>query len=270
MSDMLTKFGHTIVKSLSKEYGFDYDNALRIANLDTVEVKTRKVIATKSPGSVKNTAKIPLPFCGCENKHNCIGIRLNHGLYTQCVNLRGDGGYCSTCKKQADSNSSGAPTYGTIEDRVKMGGNYRDPKGKAPVRYGNVMEKLKITRNEAEEEAARQGVTIPEIEFIVYRAPRGRPKKDVSAVDTSDEETPKKKGRGRPKKEAKEVSKPVETELTPEEISEESDSEEETTVRHFVIDGKTYLRASDNTIYDNDTHEELGIWDDKKKVLNRI
>ena len=64
-----------------------------------------------------------------------------------------------------------------------------------------------------------------------------------------------------------EIPKKIEFDLIKEDIS---DSEEETTVRHFVIDGKTYLRASDNTIYDNDTHEELGMWDDKKKVLNRI
>ena len=69
------------------------------------------------------------------------------------------------------------------------------------------MDKLKITRNEAEREAANQGLTIPENEFTVKKSHRGRPKKTTIANDTSgsddDNESvkksePPKKERGRP------------------------------------------------------------------------
>ena len=72
------------------------------------------------------------------------------------------------------------------------------------VNFGNVMDKLNISREKAEEEAAKLGLTIPEEQFEVVKGRRGRPKSDAAA-SSSDDEKPK-KPRGRPKKEKKVIS----------------------------------------------------------------
>ena len=85
---------------------------------------------------------------------------------------------------------------------------FRDPKGKQVVPYGNVMEKLNITQEAAVAAATKIGLTIPEEQFEVKKAKRGRPKKDTSTSDTESEASvpaePKK--RGRPKKDKQIVS----------------------------------------------------------------
>ena len=164
------------------------------------------------------------------------------------------------------------------------------------------MEKMNITREMAEKEAEEQGLIIPEEEFEIKKTNRGRPKKSVSTTDTSDEESiaePKKRGRPPKEKkviengnigddliknlieEAKKNEEKVETkkELEPEIINnndeddepkdEEDDEsdEEETVVVPFVFKGVKYLKAADNTIYDINTHEEIGIWDEIKQEI---
>jgi len=111
--------------------------------------------------------------------------------------------YCKTCKKQADNNG-GVPTYGNIETRGTA--EWSDPKGRKPIKYGNVMSKLNISRAQAEAEAAKVGMTIPEEQFEVQEAKKGRPaKKKKDTSDTESEGEPAKK-RGRPKKNKKVVS----------------------------------------------------------------
>ena len=211
LKKIMQRVGKVIVVELGKKYGFDISEGLKHVNLEEINVQSeRREISNKT------RSKIPVPFCGKIIKGNCEAIRLNHCLYTQCTNdstiLHTDGkitaNLCSTCFKQTEKNSNGKPTYGYINDRMENGKNFRDPKGKAPLNYGNVMEKLNISREEAEKEAAIYGLTIPEDQFEIKKASRGRPKKDVSAIDTSGSEDgaslndePIKKPRGRPKKE---------------------------------------------------------------------
>jgi flagellar biosynthesis GTPase FlhF len=115
-----------------------------------------------------------------------------------------ENGFCKTCKKQADQNASGKPTYGVIQDRAYgESQTFKDPKGKSVVPYANVMGKLKITREDAEAEAARIGWTIAEEEFVVSKGAPGRPKKIKTDADAEDK--PKKQV-GRPKKEKKVIS----------------------------------------------------------------
>ena len=200
-----TKYiGRQIVKILSEQYDFDYNSAIEFLDFNTI--KTEK--ADKS--IAKEKINIPLPFCGIINKKCCYGVRLNYGLYTQCTNdctvYNTEFPLCQTCYKQTEKNSNGKPTYGYITARLEEGINYRDPKGKAPIVYANIMEKMNITRDAAEKAAKKIGLIIPESEFIIKKAARGRPKKDTTADDTASEcsftDTEKKteKKRGRPKK----------------------------------------------------------------------
>ena len=135
------------VKELSLEYNFGYTEGLKKVGLEGITIKG--ISKREKKPKEGSQARIPLPFCGKEEMNHCVGIRLNHGLYTQCTNERGSKDLCGTCEKQAAKNTDNKPTYGVIYDRISKGDGFRDPKGKIPTRYGNVMEKLNLTREQA-------------------------------------------------------------------------------------------------------------------------
>jgi hypothetical protein len=84
---------------------------------------------------------------------------------------------CATCFKQFQTD--GKTKCGTVDDRLAAdaeGRVYKNPEtGKASALYGAVLKKLKVSREDAEEEAAKFGITIPEEQFEVPRAKKGRP-----------------------------------------------------------------------------------------------
>ena len=205
-SSAATDFTTAAVHHLAVVYNFDATEALTLLGLDAVVVK-KSALRKKGEGKQKSpkvkapkrvVPMMPLPWCGEANEDWCSGLRLNHGLHSQCTNLKQDGEFCVTCQKQADRNASGKPTYGTTTDRAQAGVlEFRCPKtGKQTLPYANVMKKLNITREKAVEEAAKFGMNIPEEHFEERKTQRGRPKKDASASDTdSAASTPKKRGR---------------------------------------------------------------------------
>ena len=292
----LERYGEKIMKEVSERYGIELKELLKMINIEVKEVEEIER---------KTLSKIPMPFTGVMCIGNCNAIRLNHGLYTQCTNEHNisKNGYnlCKTCVKQTEKNSNGKPTYGYIQDRIELGDEFKDPKGKSPIQYGNIMEKLNISRKDVEEEAERLGLKLNEKIFEVKKSQRGRPKKSTDVVDTASESSePQKRPRGRPKKEKKTVTEdssdilknliseektppneeppkkeppkeeppkkeppkkePPKEELPKEEEDDESD-EEELAVTEFTHNGIKYLKAADNTLYDVNTHEEIGLWD---------
>ena len=291
MEKAMSKMLLEVVSEISVKYGLDISEVKREIGLD-VEVR---VLKEKEKGK-----KIMLPFCGRIDEERCQGIKINYCLYTQCENNIFQKKLCKTCHKQSEKNSDGKPNYGTIDERLDK--NYKDKNGKEPIKYSKFMEKMNITREMAEKEAEEQGVTIPEEEFEIKKTGRGRPKKSTSTTDTSDEESiaePKK--RGRPPKEKKVIengnvgddliknlieeankSEPKKTATTPPkeptpepkktatpepENDDDSDDEEETVVAPFTFKGVKYLKAADNTVYDINTHEEVGVWDEEKQEI---
>ena len=178
-----------LVVALSEAHGFS-----EASGLEMLDRMTKKVVKPS----------MPLPWCGLVQASWCDGLRLNHGLLSQCTNEAG--GLCSTCSKQADED--GRPSYGLVSDRVlweseHSGELFRNHKGKTSRSFGSVMKKLSIRREDAEAEALRFGLTIREDDFAERCVVKGRPKKSSSASD-SDEDMPK-RGRGRPRKEVKKV-----------------------------------------------------------------
>ena len=139
---------------------------------------------------MRGSVALQLPWCGDINESGCQGIRVNHGLYTQCTGSKCDGtSYCRTCNK------SGGPKYGDISTRGHEDFKYKNK----VVRYSKVMDKLGITREAAEAAAAEAGVTIADTEFEkVETGRRGRPRKQVDTSSDDSDGEPKK--RGRPKK----------------------------------------------------------------------
>jgi hypothetical protein len=177
---MNKKFLEGIEKCASL-YGFKVEDAIE----KIMESKKKvKVVAPKS--------KFALPFSGEKDSKCCEGLRYNDGLYTQCEVLKkGENKFCAVCEK-------GKEKYGTIDDRMSTGiMDYKDPSGKTPVHYGKIMKKLKLTREDVQEESIRMGKVLPSVHFEEQEEKRGRPK----AVKVVKEKTEKKKGR--PKKEPK-------------------------------------------------------------------
>ncbi len=84
------------------------------------------------------------------------------------------------------------------------------------------------------------------------------------------------KTRGRPKKSKSMVSSihgedliarliseaKIELNIEKHEDEEEEEEEEEIVVKRFHYKGSMYLRSRDNKIYSNETHEEIGIWNE--------
>jgi hypothetical protein len=207
-----------MVEFLASEYGFNAAEAIQRLGLDSVTVSRpmKKKAAAKAPKAPKEkrmVPSIPLPFCGVVRADWCCGLRLNHGLYSQCTMSKGkDIEFCKTCLKQVEKSENNKPTYGVIQDRMSVEPmEFRDPKGKAVVCYGNVMAKLKIEKETAIAEAAKFDLVIPEEQFEERKTSRGRPKKDASASDTESDTSEKKRGRPKKNKVVKEA--PIEDDL---------------------------------------------------------
>ena len=162
------------------------------------ETKKQKEKPTKKPS-------IPIPFYGFVENSWCCGIKKNHGLYTQCPKARPENGvYCAVCLRQANNNANGKPNCGDIRDRAAVWSDkldYKPPGMKKEIPYANVIRKLNIDINDANEITERLGWdAIPECHLIEKKVRRGRPKTKI-VVEDSDDEEPKKRGRPRKVKE---------------------------------------------------------------------
>ena len=173
--------------------------AMELINWEEVSVVSKRSAAmTKVRGTKKLVGKKPsmtVPFCGVVMEDWCQGVRLNHGLHTQCMNGKFESSeYCKTCNKSAENSASSKPTYGDIRDRLV--GNlleYRDPTGRMTTCFANVAQKRNLDIGQAQEAAKAFGWEIPAEQLVVKVTKRGRPStgKKVSkkVVKTSEEFT---------------------------------------------------------------------------------
>ena len=228
-----------------------------------------------------------LPWCGEVIEGNCVCLKLNSGLHTQCRKRRdGIGEYCKSCSVSVRKNG-GVVVYGTVSDRLSCGiEEYKDNRGKKAVSYMSIMRKLNISRLDAEREAGKLGWVIPECHFEEIK--RGRPKKAVKVDEKVEECSEEKKKRGRPRKEKEVVSNRVGEDLiasllteqvnTKEEVviikdveeEEEEEEEEETKVIKVELCGKMYLRTEGNMLYDCDSHDAVGMWNEEKNSIDEL
>ena len=197
-----------VVMECSRKYDFDGMEAIRELGLDVGVKVCSEVTVSENSGVKKKEIKkrigssFPLPYNGELKKECCSGLKDNHGLYTQCRTVPKNGErFCKTCQNQADKNSHGEPTYGTIEKRLECSiFDFKDPNGKSPIAYCKVMNKFNLTREMVEAEAEKMGIKINEEHFVESSpSKRGRPKSTTSVEKES--RGPK----GRPRKEKKVV-----------------------------------------------------------------
>ena len=221
--------------------------------MDVITLKERIIelygISLKEMELKLEEKKCPYPYNGVLSK-GCKNLKYNHGLYSQCG--EGVGENCELCDGR----------YGRIEDRLKVGiMDYKDPFGNKVKSYREVLENLNIPLEKALEECKKKGIILNSIhtEKDIGKKKRGRPKKVDTIVSDSDNErqddVPKKK-RGRPKKEKTEIVS-----------NKEQENEEITEVTILHLNGKKYLRTDNDELYDEKSHELIGLFD---KVNNSI
>ena len=162
---VFTQLLKEVVMGLGEKYSFD--GPAELASMGVMEggvtKKIKKNKKMEKPG-------VLFPWTGEVKEEWCLGIRAAHELFSQCVNPRGEDGFCSTCSKKKNS----------VADRD----TWLAANGKKAKRYANVMEKKGWGREEVEREAERFGVKIPESEFDYEIKGRGRPRKTAATSDT--------------------------------------------------------------------------------------
>ncbi len=204
------------VMECSKKYNFDGEEAVRELGLNSsqLQIETTQpeensglppvmsvrrkttpntVILKKSKVSASKPA-FPLPYNGVINDDTCLGLKNNHGLYTQCELKRfNNSNFCKTCSGQSSKNSNGKPDYGTIWERGQVGiMDYRDPNGKGPIHYTKIMKKMGLTQEAVIQEAERFEITINPIHFVdpeptkQVSGKKGRPQKPEKVIEVDE------------------------------------------------------------------------------------
>jgi len=263
-------------KIWGERYGFSAEEAIcmlsekKVTEKKVTDKKVTDKKVTEKKVTEKKVASIKLPFVGVIDMERCQGVRKNEGLYNQCEGEKAEGEWCVRCVKEGKKNGRGKPDEGSIEERKEKGEEYRSEKGEIPVAYLKIMRKKGWCKEEVEEEAKRQGVVLPE--WVWNDTKKGRPKKEK----TEEKEAKK----GRPKKEKKiEIEKEdlfvklMKEAAAKEEVEQEAKEEvevevEEISVKKEIVNGKTYLRSKkDNRMYDEETEDEIGIWNEELKEI---
>ena len=139
----------------------------------------------------------PLPYTGVLYD-SCHGIRLQHNMFVQCPAKpikNASHHLCKTCFKQSQSNEHGKPNCGLIEDRMSVAfDEYKDPRGKRPKPFIQVLKQLKLEPSEVKAEFEEKNISIP-AEFWEESGKTKKQKKEKKTkkevevvVSSSDEE----------------------------------------------------------------------------------
>ena len=206
MAKFAQRCANEAIRACALRYNFSADEALELLNMSVVQTTKKRDKKASSSKQSRRLPSVPIPFSGELIDGNCHGLKHNHGLFTQCNSLLAEGDsemLCGSCSKQASKNTSGNPDCGRIEARLNAGlFDFRDPKGRKPVALTSLMTKMKVTREQIEEEAGKFNIKINPIHFEIPVAPLKQKKVKAEDSDKEAAATP----RGRPKKASKVVS----------------------------------------------------------------
>ena len=146
-----------VVEVCASMYNFSASECLNVLLQKPMsKPKPKSAKSAKAPKSEKSVKSIPLPFMREHvNESGCQGITFNHGLFTQCRNERSDELMCSTCLET---------NCGTVEARLSA--DFKDPKGRKPTSYIAVLRKLKLTQEQAMEEAGKHQIELNDSHFV--------------------------------------------------------------------------------------------------------
>ena len=186
------------ISEAALRHGFNAEEEIRVLGLENLSLirkqmakksVSKKVLKEKKPKEKKSV--FPMPFVAeLVNSEGCQGLAYNRGLFTQCSKNRMENGkFCKGCQVEADKNASGCPDCGTVEQRLATGlYEFKDPKGRSPVSYVKVLDKLKLTQEQALEESGKLNIEISNEHFVVASAvkekkAKGRPSKKTGAIE---------------------------------------------------------------------------------------
>jgi hypothetical protein len=190
------------IKECGLRHGFDASEEIRVLGLENVSL-VKKQMPKKScskgekkakKASVKCSLSFPLPFIPDRvDLSKCNGLTYNRGMFTQCAKEQMvNSMYCKGCQSECDSSANGIPMCGNVQQRLASGlYEFKDAKGRSPIRYTKVLEKAKMTKEQSLEEACKLSIVIDPEHFVVAekkksRVAKGRPKKAVGAVEAAD------------------------------------------------------------------------------------
>ena len=144
-------------------YGFDADEEIRRLGVENLSL-IRKQMVRKGKSSKISVAKekksvCPMPFIAEKvDFASCHGLSYNRGLFTQCdrkvsnADGKNPGRFCKKCLEEVDQSVTGDPVCGSIQSRLACGPyEFKDTKGRSPVLYSKVLEKLKISSEKVRE-----------------------------------------------------------------------------------------------------------------------
>jgi hypothetical protein len=176
MEGIYRECGVELVNLINKRYNMDINLEELLSNEKEVS-KVSKVLDKEV------VVSFPIPFNKNKvNRELCQGLCYNHGLFTQCQKKQTDEkGLCKGCSKEAEKSKTGSPNCGTIEARLATDlMEYTDGKGRKPIAYVKVLEKLSISIETVKEMASKENIEIDSIHFEMAEAKRGRPKTKIT------------------------------------------------------------------------------------------
>jgi hypothetical protein len=276
------------VQLLASTYNFNAEEAITaLKGAGIVDIPENIVVSQHTPRSVQSrpnknakianlSPNIPLPWCGTAVATWCQALRVNHNLFSQCTNpideCSDNQSYCTTCWSNYVEKQSFR--YGTVKDReaaelacgntVDFVHNAGSDKAKKALPYANVMTKHSppITKEQAQEEATRFGLTIPDDQFVPRVLKRGRPSAKVTV-------TPIRRSFSSNVRDDLSPELIVESPITParQQTKQSDDNDDSIDVEEFEFENKKYYIGTDNTIYCPETSSAIGRWD---KLLKSI
>ncbi len=163
MKKGLMEWASEVVSVVASEYNLDKEKCMSLieSTWETGVIVSTSVVSSKSAVvSSKGKRLIPMPFNReTVDLNGCHGLNYNHGLFTQCKNIKlEEETYCNICKSETETSSSGKPLCGTIEDRTDP--EFKDSENRKPVHYLSVLRKLRVKPEAAIEAAGKQNISI--------------------------------------------------------------------------------------------------------------
>ena len=185
--------------SASLFHGFSLEDEMRRQSLLVEGVGVGVGVGGKKGKGKSLVSDCPLPFVvgSGSGSGGCGALCYNRGLFTACENdvgaevAEGVEVFCGSCQKDIAKNESGLPSCGTVKSRESVGlYEFKDPKGRRPTHYMKVLDKMKVTQEEAMAAAEKLNIVIDPVHFGASVVSRGRPKKvkvaEVSSANVTD------------------------------------------------------------------------------------
>ena len=136
-----------------------------------------------------------------------------------------------------------------------------------------VIKKKKTKLSEEEKEAKKLEKEAKKLEKEAELEAKKEAKKlelEAKKAEREEKRKQEKAEKAAAKKTTKKETKKVAVKEVPKEVVEEAKTPEKVTVTRATINGKQYLKSSNNILYDPESKEEVGLWDAESKSIKEL